>query len=52
MFIYMYLLAVLAVVTFLVQVQSLNHSRCKATETDDSEEIDIIQLLSPAVGIA
>jgi hypothetical protein len=52
MLIYMYLLAVIGVVTFLVQVRMLSYSRYKVTETVSSEAIDIMDSLSPAVCIA
>ena len=51
MIIYLYLLTVIGVITFLVQVQLRKHSHYKVPETV-SETIDTIQSLNPAVGIA
>lgn len=52
MFIYMDLLAVIAVITFLVQVQLHSHSHYKAPETGSSEAIDFMKSLNPDAGIA
>lgn len=52
MMVYLYLLTVIGVITFLVQVQLRKHSHYKVPETASSEAIDTIQSINPVVGMA